>query len=48
MGGLTTFQDGSRREDIKNADRKTKLKTKFSVKSNPPKFYRKILTKGRR
>ena len=48
MGGLTTFQDSARREDIKGANKKAKLKLRFSVKSVLPKFYRKILTKGGR
>ena len=42
------FTDDTRQENIKDADKKAKLKLKSSVKSELPKFYRKILTKGRR
>jgi len=46
MGGLISYQDPSRREDIRGANRKVKIKLKFSVsRANLPMFYRKILSK---
>lgn len=49
MGGLTTYQDSSRREDLRGANRKIKTKPKFSVsRASLPMFYRKILSKKER